>query len=99
MWQYEQAVFYVKFVFANDGEVAVAQQFIVVKQAAGNGVLDGHQSQYFGVFPYGLEHFLKGVAAYQLYFFAAEVLVRGYIVKRTVDTLNGNLFHVVRMFV
>lgn len=89
----EQAMFDVELVFTDDGQLAIAQQFVVVKQTAGNGIFDGQDGQQTRVLLHGIEEFLKGVAAKQFEFFALEEFVGGYVVERTLDSLYGYFSH------
>ena len=91
--QTHDAVFDVQFVFAHNGHAAFAQQVVVVQQASGNGVLNGHQSETRIVVAHFLEYLLEGVAADELHFVVAEVLVGRNVVERAADALYRNLFH------
>jgi hypothetical protein len=61
--------------FAYDGRATVTQQLIVVQQAAGDGILDGNESNHILVFSHCPEYLLERVAAYQLNLLVLEIAV------------------------
>ena len=64
-----------------------------MEQAAGNGILYGHDAEHGAVAAHGAEKFLERRTANQLDFFAGEVLVRRHVVERPLDALYRYLFH------
>ena len=62
-----------------------------MKQAAGDGVFDGHESQIGRSVAQGVKHRFEGVAANHIEVGIAEIAASGNVVKRTEDTLNGNV--------
>ena len=67
---------------AHHGGVALAQQLIVVKQAARYGVLDGANADNGRVALDVLKHLLEGGATDKLYLLALEILMGGDVVER-----------------
>ena len=92
--QTKQTVLNVELVLTYNGEVAGTQQFVIVEQAACDGIFNGHHGQQAAVFLHGVEKFFKCFAANQLNLFVGEELVGGNIVERTLDTLYGYFLHV-----
>lgn len=90
--QTHDAVFYVELVLADNGHAAFAQQLIVVEQAAGYGVFNGHQPQAGIILFHDREELFEGVAANQFQIFTFKKLVCGNVVKRTSYSLYG-YFH------
>lgn len=86
--QAHDAVFDVQLVLSDDGHSAFTQQLIVVKQASGYGVLDGHQPEAGIVGTHGFNHALEGGTAHRFHLFFAKVLMGGDVVKRAFDALN-----------
>ena len=85
--QAHDAVADAQLVFAHDGHAAVAQQFVVVEQAAGDGVLDGNDSHCVVVVVEAGEDLLEGVAADEFHLFVLEVAVGGDVVEAALDAL------------
>ena len=90
--QAEQGVLDVELVLADDGHAALAEQFVVVQQTAGDGVLDGHQPEHLVVRLHGGEEVFKRVAADEVQLLPAEELVGGDVVERAAYALYG-YFH------
>lgn len=70
-----------EFVLAYDGCTRFPQQFVVVKQRAGDGILDGQHAHDGGVALDMRENFLESSATKQLHMLALEVSVSRYVVK------------------
>jgi hypothetical protein len=66
-----------------------------VKQASGDGILDGQHTDDIAVLMHMLEDFLERVATNQFDFVIREELVCGDVVERTGDTLYSNSFHTI----
>ncbi|CDF21860.1 unknown [Prevotella sp. CAG:617] len=79
--QTHDAVFNVQLVFAHHGHAAHAQQVVVVQQAAGNGVFDGHQTEHRIVVLHVGYHVFKRVAEIHFYFLTLKILVGGDVVE------------------
>ena len=79
-------------VLSNNRHTALAQQFVVVQQAAGNGVFDGDEPGAGVVSLHSIKHLLETVAAHKFDVGVREVLVGGNVVERTANALNG-YFH------
>ena len=88
------AVAYAQFVFAHYRKAAVAQQFVVVENAAGYGVFDCHEGEQRAVAFHLVEKRLERVAANQFNVFAFEIIVCGYVVERAFYTLYRYFFHI-----
>ena len=88
------AVAYAQFVFAHYRKAAVAQQFVVVENAAGYGVFDCHKGEQRAVAFHLVEKRLERVAANQFNVFAFEIIVCGYVVERAFYTLYRYFFHI-----
>ena len=73
--QTDTVVLDAELVFAHDGHPAFAHQFVIVQEAACDGVLDGYQSDDRAVQMDVLEDFLAGIAADELDFLVREELV------------------------
>ena len=84
------AVLNAEFVFANDGALMLAQEFVIVKQTSRNGVLNRHQSHHTIVLAHFAKDLLKGITANQVDV-CAEMLARRNVVERTWGALDGNL--------
>ena len=82
-----------KFVLSHDGHSAVAQQFVVVEQATGDGVLDGHKAQHIRRAFQSGEHFLESVAADQFHLLVLEEAMSSDIVETAFDALYCYPFH------
>ena len=92
--QAHDAVFNVQLVFAHNGHTAFEQQFVVMEQAAGYGVLNGCKSHQAWVAVHGVEQGFEGVGIDHVERLAlTKVLVGGNVVERTFDALNDNSFH------
>ena len=89
--QAHECVFDVELVFAHHGDGVFQQEFVVVEQAPGDGVLDGHEGQVGRFVAQGLEHRLKGVATVHVQRGVAKIAASGNVVKRTENSLNGNV--------
>jgi len=83
----------VEFVLTHDACSRVAQQLVVVEQAAGNGVLDGHHANGGGVALDVLKHLFEGGAADELHLLTVEILVGGHVVERTHKALYRYSLH------
>ena len=93
--QTHDAVLNVQFVVPHDGHAALAQQFVVVEQAAGNGVFNRHEPQPGIVVAHLSEYLLERIAANQFHLILGKVLMGGNIVERAPDALNRYLLHYV----
>ena len=91
--QADAVVLDAELVFAYDGCSAIAKQFVVVKQASGDGILDGQHTDDVAVLMHVLEDFLERVATDEFDFVIREELVGCDVVERTGDTLYGYSFH------
>ncbi len=89
--QSAQDVADVQAMLAHNLQLRVAQQFVVLQQVAGYGVLDGHDAQYARVCGQGVEHALKGRAAHRLKVLAGEVLLGRPLVVTSLLALYGHL--------
>ena len=83
----------VQLVFADDAHAALAQEFVVVEQAARDGIFDGHEAEYGTVCLHGAKEGLECVATDELQRLAFKVLVGGDVVEGTADALYCNLSH------
>lgn len=83
----------VEFVFAHDGCTRISQQLVVVKQRAGDGILNGQHAHDGGVALDMCEHFLEGGAAQQLHLLVLEVLVGRDVMERAQFSLYCYPFH------
>ena len=88
----------VQLVLTYDGGARVAQQFIVVEQAAGNSVFNGGHADAGGVALDILEHLFEGGAADELYLLALEILMGGDVVERPEFSLYGYSLHILFYF-
>ena len=91
--QAADAVLDVELVLAHHGGAALAEQLVVVQQAAGDGVLDGANADDGRVALDIFEHLLEGGAANQLYLLTLEILMGGNVVKRPQLSLYGYSLH------
>ena len=89
----EQAVLDVQLVLADDAHAALAQEFVVVEQAARDSIFDGHEAEYGTVCLHGAKEGLECVATDELQRLAFKVLVGGDVVEGTADALYCNLSH------
>ena len=89
----EQAMLDVQLVLADDAHAALAQEFVVVEQAARDGIFDGHEAEYGTVCLHGAKEGLECVATDELQRLAFKVLVGGDVVEGTADALYCNLSH------
>lgn len=78
--QTHNAVADAELMFTYDRSTAVAQEFVVMEQASGDGIFYGNHPDNIAVVADRTEHFFERVAANQLYFFVVEVFVGGNIV-------------------
>ena len=62
-----------------------------MKQAAGDGILDGHESQIGRSVAQGVKHGFEGIAANHIEVGIAEIAASCNVVKRTEDSLNGDV--------
>ena len=92
-WQTANAMRDVQFVFTHHGSARVAQQFVVVQQATGNGILDGCHANDCRVALDVLKHLLKSGTADELQLVAFEILPGRNVVKRPQESLYCNSFH------
>ena len=86
-------VFDAQFVFPHDGGSAVAQQFVVVQQASGNGVLYSQHTYGVAVLLHVVKNLFEGVTAYQLNLFVGKELMGCNVVERPRYSLYRYLFH------
>ena len=90
----------VQFVLSHDGHATVAQEFIVMEQAARDGVLNGYHCHHLRVAAHLVEHLLEGFAAQQFHLFALEVLVGGNVVETALYALYGYpVFHLTYLII
>ena len=82
---------------AHHRRARVAEQFVVVEQAAGDGVLDGGHADDGGVAADFVVDLLEGGAADDLHLFSLEIQVGGDVVKRTDAPLDGDSPHIIIM--
>ena len=82
IWQTADAVLNVQLVLAHHGGSTLSEQFVVVKQTARYGILDGADANHRRVSLDILEHLLEGGAANQLNLFALKILMGSDVVKR-----------------
>jgi hypothetical protein len=80
-------------VFAHDGHSIFAQEFVVVEEASGDGVLNGQHPYHRAVLLDVLEDFLERVTTDEFDVFAREELVGGDVVERARYTLYSYSFH------
>ena len=85
----------VQFVLANHRCARIAQQFVVVEQRTGNGVLDGGHSDDRRVLLDGLVDLLERRTTDELQLVVLEILVGGYVVETSDLALYGYSFHIV----
>ena len=83
----------VELVFADYGHTTVAQELVVVEQAAGNGILYGHHAEAIVVGLHGIEEPLECITTDGFNLFAGKIFVGGDVVKRPSDALDSS-FHV-----
>lgn len=94
--QAHDAVTDTQFVLSYDGHSAVSQQFVVVEQAACDGILDGHKSQQVGFTFQPREHLLESVAANQFHLLVLEEAMSSDIVEAAFDALYCYPFHPIK---
>ena len=91
--QTHDAVADAQLVFADDGGSAFAQQFVVMEQAAGDGVLYGHHPDDIAVLADAFKDVFEGIATDQFNLVVLEELVGGNVVVRSRNSLYCYLFH------
>ena len=92
--QADEAVADAQLVFAHHLRAALAQQFVVVQQAARDGVLYGQHPDGMAVLPDGVEYLFEGGAADEFDVLALEVAVCRDVVVGTQGSLDGYSFHI-----
>ena len=93
-WQTADAVLYMELVFAYHGGSALPEQFVIVEQAARNGVFYGANAYYCRVALDVFEHLFEGSTTDDFNLFALEILVGGNVVERSQLSLNCYSLHV-----
>ena len=83
-----------EFLLADDPRAALPQQFVVGKQAARDGVLDGGDAQQRGVAGHPGEQFAETPAGDDLYRLVPEITARRRFVETSCDALYRYSFHV-----
>ena len=93
-WQTADAVLYMELVFAYHGGSALPEQFVIVEQAARNGVFYSADAYYSRVALDVFEHLFEGSTTDDFNLFALEILVGGNVVERSQLSLNCYSLHV-----
>ena len=83
-----------EFLLADDPRAALPQQFVVGKQTARDGVLDGGDAQQRGVAGHPGEQFAETPAGDDLYRLVPEITARRRFVETSCDALYRYSFHV-----
>lgn len=94
LWQATDGVLYVQLMLAYHRCPACGEQFVVVKQRACYGVLDGEHSYNRWVSLDILEHSLESGAADKLYLLSLKELVGGDVMERSDKSLYSYSFHI-----
>ena len=92
-WQATDGMGDMQFMLAYYRGARVAQQLVVMQQAACYSVLYRNHANSSGVFSQMREHLLEGGAAEKLYLLALVVLMCSNVVERPYDALYCNPFH------
>lgn len=85
-----QRVGYAHLVFADDDEIALAEQFVVLEQGTGYGVFYGHGSHHGGIVGQMVKLSVKRVKRHRRDVTVSKIEVGGCIVVATVDALYAH---------
>ena len=92
-WQSADAVGYVGLVLTHYRHARLTEQFIVVEQRTGYGILYRHDTDDRGVVLHMLEHLLESGAADYLHLFTLEIMVCRNVVETSHLTLYCYSLH------
>ena len=79
--------------FADDLQFAASQQFVILQQAAGDGVFDGDDAQQRSFVLHSVEERVERRTGDDFDGFVTEIASCGLFVETTRFALNGYLFH------